>query len=90
MNEINENLKKNCQSALIAFRKLNKEELAEIQSKLEFVIGSYEYDKNPVGLNEYGIKALNKLKAIKIKQPRKINKKIIEGLEKSLKLYCKN
>jgi hypothetical protein len=85
MNKKSEQLQKACQAALTAFNKINKEAYNDIRSKLEFVIGSYEYDKNPVGLIEFGEKALIILKDIKAKSPRKVTKKVIDDLEKNLK-----
>jgi hypothetical protein len=90
MNQVNENLKKNCENAVLAFQKLNKEEFNEIQSKLEWCLGSYDYDKNPEGLFEYGIKSLDTLKKVKTKEPRKVNKKVIDGLEKAILSYNEN
>lgn len=87
MNEINEKLKKSCQEALQVITKLDRKEFAEIRSKLEFVIGSYEYDKNPVGLHEFGVKALQVLTNLKKKEPRKVNAKVLENLEKSIQQY---
>jgi len=80
----NEKIRNACAAAVQTFTKLKKEEFAELQSKLEFCIGSYDYDKNPVGLIEYGKKALEELNAFKASNPRKVNKKIIAELEKSL------
>ena len=90
MNQVNENLKKRCGEAVMAFRKLNKEEFNDLQSKLEWCLGSYEYDKNPEGLFEYGIKSLDTLKKVKLKEPRKVTKKVIDGLEKAILSYSKN
>lgn len=73
-----------CEAATLVFAKLPNEEFAEIQSKLEYCIGSYDHDKNPSGLIEYGEIALNQLKAYKEKFPRKVNKKVITDLEKNL------
>lgn len=73
-----------CEAASQVFAKLNKDEFADIQSKLEYCIGSYDHDKNPSGLIEYGRVALEELKAFKAQNPRKVNKKIIADLEKSL------
>jgi len=73
-----------CEAAVQTFAKLNKEEYAEIQSKLEYCIGSYDHDKNPSGLIEYGRMALAELKAFKEKNPRKVNRKILADLEKHL------
>lgn len=84
MNVNGELLQTACQDALITFDKLKNDEFADIKSKLEFCIGSYGFDRNPAGLLEYGEKALLMLKEIKSKHPRKVNKKVIEKLEKSL------
>ena len=90
MNVVNEKLKKSCEEAVVAFQKLNKEEYNEIQSKLEWCLGSYNHDSNPEGLFEYGIKSLDMLKKIKSKEPRKVNKKVIDGLEKAILSYNEN
>lgn len=84
MNKKSEQLRNACQAALVAFNKMKNEDYSEISSKLEFVIGSYDYDKNPIGLIEYGEKALIMLKDIKTQSPRKVTKKVIEDLEKNL------
>jgi hypothetical protein len=84
MNQINESLKKSCQGALEVLRKLKDEKYSEIQSNLEWCIGSYDYDKNPEGLTLYGREALDALKDVKTKQPRKVSKKVIEDLEKAI------
>ena len=73
-----------CEAAVAAFTKINNEAYAELQSKLQYCIGSYDHDKNPSGLKEYGEKALNELRAFKEKNPRKVTKKVITDLEKSL------
>ncbi|PLX13672.1 MAG: hypothetical protein C0598_03025 [Marinilabiliales bacterium] len=73
-----------CEEAVKVFEKLNINSQEEIKSKLEYCIGSYDYDKNPVGLYESGQAALKELKKFKSKNPRKVNKKIIENLEKNL------
>lgn len=80
----NEKLRNACFNAFETFKKINDEANAEIQSKLEFVVGSYDYDQNPVGLYEFGKKALKILVKIKEKNTRKVTKKVIEDLEKAL------
>lgn len=80
----NEKVRNACVAAVQAFDKINREEYADLKSKLEYCIGSYDYDKNPSGLIEYGHMALEVLKNFKAQNPRKVNKKIIENLEKSL------
>ncbi len=85
MNAKSEKLKNACKAALLTFQKQGNPEFDDIRSKLEFVIGSYEFDKNPVGLYEFGEKALTILNEVKKKNPRKISKKVITDLENSLK-----
>lgn len=79
-----EKLRKASELAVQTFAKLNMDEYADLQSKLEYCIGSYDHDNNPSGLVEYGTIALNELKAVKVKSPRKVTKKLITDLEKSL------
>jgi len=85
MNAKSDKLKNACKAALLAFQKLGNSEYEDIKSKLEFVIGSYEFDKNPVGLYEIGEKALKILNEVKKKDPKKITKKVITDLETNLK-----
>jgi len=80
-----ENFRNACEEAVQLFDKLKTEEHTEIKSKLKYCIGSFDYDKNPDGLYEFGEIALKELKSFKDKNPRKVNKKIIENLEKNLK-----
>ena len=58
----------------------------QIQAELEFVIGSYNFDKNPVGLYEIGGKAYKALEAYKADYPRKVSKKLLSDIEGALKL----
>ena len=81
----NKLLRNACESASQAFAKLKDGKYDNIKSKLEYCVGSYDYDKNPEGLVEYGNVALEELRAAKEKYPRKFNKKIITDLEKGLK-----
>ena len=90
MNQINEKLRKSCEEAVVTFKKLNNKEYNSIQSNLEWCIGSFFYDKNPVGLQHYGIQSLTILKNIKAKAPRKINKKVIKNLEKAILIFRQN
>ena len=90
MNAVNEKLKQSCEEAVLAFQKLKTDEYADLQSKLEWCIGSFENDKNPVGLHEYGLKSLNVLKTIKAEQPRKVTKKVIDDLEKAIQGFSQN
>lgn len=90
MNQVNEQLKKSCEDAVVALQKLNNKKYNDLQSKLEWCIGSYSYDKNPSGLHEYGVKSLDVLKKAKTSEPRKVNKKVIDTLEKALSNFSKN
>ena len=73
-----------CEAATMVFTKINMDEYNDLKSNLEYCIGSYDYDKNPSGLYEYGKIAMEELKAFKVSNPRKVNKKIIADLEKNL------
>ena len=84
MDTKSERLRDACELAAQTFRKINHPEFDEIISKLEFCIGSYNFDKNPAGLVEYGYQALGLLKDIKKKNTRKVNKNVITALEESL------
>jgi hypothetical protein len=84
MENKSEKLRDACKLALETFKKIKNPVFNEISSKLEFVIGSYNYDKNPVGLIEFGKIALGMLKEVKKKNPKKIGKDVITKLEESL------
>jgi hypothetical protein len=84
MNTKSEKLRDACELASQTFRKMNKSDFQEIVSKLEFCVGSYNFDKNPAGLFEYGYKALGMLKEIKKNNPKKVSKAVITSLEESL------
>lgn len=73
-----------CQEAILAFKKINQPEFADVISKLDFCIGSYNFDKNPVGLVEYGHLALELLKEVKKHNPRKVSQTLVKKLEDSL------
>ena len=80
----NEKIEKACIEALQKLKQVNRDDTNEVESKLEYVIGSYQYDHNPVGLYEIGAMALNKLKDLKQEKPKQVSKKLIEDLEKAL------
>lgn len=72
-----------CQAAMEAFRKLDKNVYSDIISRLEFCIGSYDFDQNPVGLFEHAKLAHQMLSEVKKISPRKVSKKLLDDLEKS-------
>ncbi|MEQ9423470.1 MAG: hypothetical protein RJQ09_03555 [Cyclobacteriaceae bacterium] len=82
MNELKFPAEKACEEAKTKLEKLGIEE--KIQAELAWVIGSYNYDKNPEGLYEIGNKALTALVDFKSQKPRLVSKKFIADLEKSL------
>jgi hypothetical protein len=84
MDTKSERLRDACDMAVQAFRKLNHTDFDDIISKLEFCIGSYNFDNNPSGLVEYGYKALGMLKEIKKTYPRKVSKTLLSALEDGL------
>jgi hypothetical protein len=84
MNTKSNRLSEACALAVQTFRKLKNPEFDEIISKLEFCIGSYNFDKNPSGLVEYGYQAFEMLKAVKKQFPRKVSKEVLASLEESL------
>lgn len=81
----NQKIQKACTAALEKFQKVGTEKYADIQSKLEYVLGSYSFDGNPVGLYEIGAKALKDLKKYKKEKPRLVSKKLIDDLETAIK-----
>ena len=81
----NQKIEKACQDALEKFQKIGSEKYKEIQSKLEYVLGSYRHDGNPVGLYEMASKALKDLKKVKKDKPRSVAQKLIDDLEKAIK-----
>ena len=84
MDTKSEKLRDACELALLTFRRLKQPEFNDIISKLEYCIGSYNYDKNPVGLVEYGFKTLEMIKEIRKKHPRKVSEKVVNALEDGL------
>ncbi|MCK6618683.1 MAG: hypothetical protein L6Q51_13670 [Cyclobacteriaceae bacterium] len=58
---------------------------AGLQADIQWCLGSYRYDKNPVGLYEMGYKALPVLKAAAEKNKKSVSAKLITDLEKALK-----
>ena len=81
----NQKIEKACSAALEKIQKIGLDKYADIQSKLEYVLGSYKYDGNPVGLYEIGEKALKELKKYQKEKPRLVSKKLITDLETALK-----
>jgi hypothetical protein len=79
-----EKLAKTCQEAAAKFEKMNDDKYTDIKEKLEWCVGSYNHDKNPAGLKEYGEKAVGMLKEAKKDKPRLVSQKLIDDLQTSL------
>jgi len=77
-------LEKACKDALAQFEKIGDEKFYEIRSKLEYVLGSYGFDKNPAGLQEFAKKSSKLLKTYKEKYPRKVSKRLIDSIDKAI------
>lgn len=71
------------QAALAALKKLNIEE--KLQNDIEWCLGSYGHDNNPVGLIETAKRAITILKAAKAKNAKAVAVKVISDLEKVIK-----
>lgn len=71
------------EAALKALKKLSIEEA--LQHDIEWCLGSYGYDNNPVGLIETGKRAITALRAVKAKNSRAVSLKLITDLEKIVK-----
>jgi len=80
----NDKLRIACEVASLSIEKLNEAKFADLKEKLDFCIGSYDFDKNPTGLYEYGEKAFKELTAYKKKNTRKVNAKVLSNLGKAL------
>jgi len=68
-----------------AFEKMTKLSLNdELASELKWCLESFKNDSNPDGLVDKVKASLTTLKDYKADNPRKVSKKLIEDLEKSL------
>lgn len=85
--KVNDKLCKACGTANEALRKVGSDKFNQIQDELDYVIGSYGYDKVPTGLHLVGKKALKKLKAVKEEKPRSVTKKVIDEVSKAVLDY---
>jgi hypothetical protein len=75
-------IEKVCIEAKEKLEKLGVEQ--KVQEELQWVLGSYNYDNNPVGLYEIGSKALEVLKDVKKGAPKKVSQKLIDTLEAAI------
>jgi hypothetical protein len=75
-------IEKVSEETLEKLRALNIE--PELQNDLEWCLGSYRADGNPVGLYAMAERALNVLKSEKEKKTKGVTSKMITDLEKSI------
>ncbi len=80
-------LAKQCQQAANKLEAMEDGKYNEIKEKLDWCIGSYNYDKNPAGLAEYGKQALDHLKQAREEKPRKISQKVIDDLQEAINKF---
>lgn len=75
-------IEKVSEEALDKLRSLNIE--PELQNDIEWCLGSYRSDGNPVGLHDMLIRTLDAFKSEKEKKTKGITAKMITDLEKAL------
>lgn len=80
-------LAKQCQQAASKLEAMDDSKYNEIKEKLDWCIGSYNHDKNPAGLAEYGKQALDHLKQAREEKPRKISQKLIDDLQEAVNKF---
>jgi hypothetical protein len=76
----NNNIEKVSEEALLKLQELGIEE--QLQSDLQWCLGSYRADGNPVGLYGNAKKALTVLRSEKEKKTKGVTAKLINDLEK--------
>lgn len=72
-----------CADALARLRELNLD--VQLQSEIEWCLGSYANDGNPVGLYEMAERALNDFNSVIADQPKAIPAKQLTELKKVVK-----
>jgi len=75
-------IEKACLAALAKLKDLNAE--PQLQSEIEWCLGSYSYDKNPVGLFKVGSRALEVLKQLQAAKTKGVTAKLVGDLEKAV------
>jgi hypothetical protein len=77
-------LEKVCKEAVAKLQKMENVKYQEVRENLEWCIGSYNYDRNPSGIIEFGRKAVDIFKEARDENPRKVSKKLVADLDKAL------
>jgi glycerophosphoryl diester phosphodiesterase len=78
-------LEQACKEARDKFLQVDSEGFKALIEKLDYLIVSFNADKNPIGLYEVGEEALIALKEYKEKNTRKVAQKLLDTLDKALK-----
>jgi hypothetical protein len=78
-------IEKACTSALAKLKALDVE--PQLQADIEWCLGSYSHDKNPIGLYEMGERALEVFKLQLDKKTKGVTAKMIADLEKTVKSH---
>lgn len=78
-----DHIEKVCEEAFYALRSLNIEQ--SLQNDIEWCLGSYRSDKNPVGLYDVAERSLVILKAEKDKKTKGVTAKLIADIGKAVK-----
>ena len=71
------------EEALNKLRELNIEQ--GLQAEIQWCLGSYRADKNPVGLYTMAERALVIFKSLREKNPKAVSTKLVSDIEKALK-----
>lgn len=75
-----------CELALEKLRQQNAQgQYSVLVAELEWVLGSYRFDGNPIGVYQKVNAALEELLALKAQSSSKVSQKLIEQLERALK-----
>ncbi len=72
-----------CVTALAKLKTLNIE--PQLQADIEWCLGSYSHDKNPIGLYEMGERALEVFKTELAKKTKGVTAKTVSDLDKAVK-----
>ncbi len=73
-----------CTEARDKFAQLDSEGFKSMIEKLDYLVVSFNADKNPIGLYEVAEEALTALKEQKTKNTRKVAQKLLDTLENAL------
>lgn len=76
-------IEKISEQVLEKLKSLNAE--PQLQADIAWCLGSYRYDKNPIGLIQKGTEALTVFRLLKTKNAKSVPAKLITDLEKALK-----